>query len=54
MKALKPDKNKEAIKSIEGVFPKDMTTNGIKNKLCEIKKWEEETKPKDLKHKTKN
>ena len=54
MKTLKPDENKEDIKSIERVFPKEMATDGIKNKLCEIKKWEEKTKPKDLKHKTKN
>ena len=54
MKTLKPDENKEDIKSIEGVFPKEMATDGIKNKLCEIKKWEEKTKPKYLKHKTKN
>ena len=29
LQALKPEENKEDIKSIEGIFPKDMKTNGI-------------------------
>ena len=29
LQALKPEENKEDIKSIEGIFPKDMKTNEI-------------------------
>ena len=43
-KALKPEENKEEIKSIKGIFPKDMRTNEIKNEIYEIKKWEEKIK----------
>ena len=38
LKALKPEENKEDIKSTEGIFPKEMRTNEIKNKIHEIKK----------------
>ena len=38
--ALKPENNKEDIKSIERIFTKDMRTNEIKNEIYEIKKWE--------------
>ena len=31
LKALKPEENKQDIKSIEGIFQKDMRTNEIKN-----------------------
>ena len=41
LKALKPGENKEDIKSVKGIFPKDMRTNEIKNEIYEIKKWEE-------------
>ena len=34
-------KQAEDIKSIEGIFPKDIRTNEIKNEIYEIKKWEE-------------
>ena len=40
LKALKPQKNKGDIKSIEGIFPKEMRTNEIKNEIHETKKWE--------------
>ena len=47
--ALKPEKNKEDIKWIEGIFPKDMRTNEIKNETYEIKKWKNKIKREDLK-----
>ena len=53
LKHLKPEGNKEDIKSIEGIFPKDMKTNEIKHEMYEIKKWEEKIKQKDLKYKKK-
>ena len=40
LKALKPEEKKEDIKSVEGVFPKDMRVNEINNEIYEIKKWE--------------
>ena len=52
LKALKPEENKEDIKSVEGLFPKRMKTNEIKNEIDEIKKWEEKIKRKDSKYKT--
>ena len=54
LKSLKPEENKEYIKLIEGIFPKDMRTNAIKNEIDEIKKWEQKIKREDLKYKTKN
>ena len=48
LKALKPQENKEDIKSVEGIFPKEIRTNEIKNEIDEIKKWEEKIKRKDL------
>ena len=54
LKALKPEENKEDIKSIEGIFPKDMRTDEIKIEIYEIKKWEEKIKREYLKYKTKN
>ena len=53
LKALKSEKNKPEIKSIDGTFPKEMRTNEIKNVIDEIKKWEENIKRKDLKYETK-
>ena len=41
LKALKPEKNKEDIISIEGIFPNNMRTKEIKNEIDEIKNWEE-------------
>ena len=38
LKVLKPEYNKEYIKSIDGTFPKEMKTNEIKNEIYEIKK----------------
>ena len=46
--------NKEEIKSAEGLFPKEMRTNEIKNEIDQIKKWEETIKRKDLKYETNN
>ena len=40
LKALKPNKNKQDIKSINGTFSKQMKTNEIKNEINEIKKKE--------------
>ena len=54
LKALKPGKNKENIKSIERIFPKDMRTNELKNETDKIKKYAEETKRKKIKYKAKN
>ena len=40
LKALKPEENKEGIKSIEGIFPKDMRTNAIKNEMMKLcREW---------------
>ena len=47
LKALKLEKNKDDIKSIEGIFPKDIRTNEIKNEIYDIKKWEEKIKRED-------
>ena len=47
LKALKPQ---EELESIEGLFPKNMRTDKIKNKIYEIKKFEEKIKRKDLKY----
>ena len=38
LKALTPGENKEDIKSIEVIFPKDMGTTEIKKEIYEIKK----------------
>ena len=38
LKALKPEENKEDIKSVEGNFPEEMRTNEITNEINEIKK----------------
>ena len=40
---LKSEENQE-LNSIEGLFPKEMRTNEIKNEIYEIKKWEEKIK----------
>ena len=53
LKALKPEENQE-LESIERVFPKKIRNNENKNKIGEIKKWEEKIKKKDLKYDTKN
>ena len=38
LKALKSEANQE-LESIEGIFPKNMRTNEIKNEIDEIRKW---------------
>ena len=47
LEALRPEENQE-LESIEGLFPKNMRNNEIKNEIDEIKKWEEKIKRKDL------
>ena len=37
MKALKSEENKQDLKLIEEIFPKDVRTNKIKNEIDEIK-----------------
>ena len=44
-----PKKNHK-LKSIEGVFQKEMRNRKIKNEIDEIKKWENKIKRKDLKY----
>ena len=51
LKALKSEEDQE-LESIEGIFPKNMRTNEIKNEIEDIKKWEEKINRKDLKYKT--
>ena len=51
LKALKPKESKEP-ESIEGIFPKGMRTNEIKDKIYETKKWEEKIKWEDLQYQT--
>ena len=48
---LRPKKNQE-LETIEGIFPKKIRHNEIKNEIDEIKKWEEIIKRKDLKYET--
>ena len=49
LKVLKPEK-KEDKKSVEGIFPKAIRNNEIKNQLYDTKTWEEKIKRKDLKY----
>ena len=51
MKALKGKENQE-LKSIKGLFLKEMTADEIKNEVDEIKKWENKVKRKDLRYET--
>ena len=51
MEFLNPEKNQK-LKSIEGLFPKEMRSNEIKNEIDEIQKWEDKIKRKDLKYET--
>ena len=52
LKLLKPEEIKQDLKSIEGLFPKELTTNEIKNELAEIIGWEEKIKRNILKYET--
>ena len=45
---LQAEENKEDIKSVQIIFPKETRTNKIKNEMDEIKKWEGKIKRKDL------
>ena len=54
MAVLKPEENKEEIKSVERLFPKVMRTNEIKNEINDIKIWGSKIKEKYLKYETKN
>ena len=51
LKALKPEEIQK-LQSIEGLFPKNMGTNEIKNEIDEIRKWKEKIKRNYLKYKT--
>ena len=44
VKALKALKSEEELESIEGLFPKYMRTDEIKNEIDEIKKWKDKSK----------
>ena len=50
---MKPDENKQDIKSIDGIFPNVMKTNEMKNEIDEIKKWKGKIKREGLKYETK-
>ena len=50
LKTLIPEENREDITSIEGIFPKAIRTNVIKNETDDINKWEEKIKGKRLKY----
>ena len=54
LKVLKPEERQKYLKSIEEVLPKEMRTNEIKKQKIKTKNWEEKTKRKKLKYKTKN
>ena len=43
LKSSRPEENEE-VESIEGLIPKKMKSNEIKNEIDEIKKWEEKKK----------
>ena len=47
LKALKPEESRHYIKSIDGIFSKEMRTNEIKNEIYKIKKWEGKIKRTD-------
>ena len=49
LKVLKPVEHQQKPKSIEGLFPKDLKHNEIKNELNEIKRLEEKIDRNDLK-----
>ena len=53
LKALKSEENQE-LESIEGLFPKNMRTDGIEIQIDEIRKWGKKIERKDLKYKTNN
>ena len=53
LKALKQEENNEP-ESTEGIFPKGMRTNEIKDEIHEIKKWNDKIKLEHLKYKTKS
>ena len=48
IQVLKPEENKEDTKPVEGLFPKGMRNNEIKNKISEINVWEEKITQIDL------
>ena len=54
IKERKPEKNKEDIKSIEGLFAKEIRTSEIKNEIYEIRKLENLIKQEDLEYETNN
>ena len=52
LEVLKPEENKEDIKSVERLFPKEMRNDEIKNEIDEIEKRENKSKRKDLRFET--
>ena len=50
VKALSAEK--QELKSIAGLFQKNMRTNEVKYEIDEVRKWNEEIKGKDLTYKT--
>ena len=48
LRLLKLEENQQDPKSVEGIFPKVMRTNKIKNEIDEIKNWEEKNLKKYL------
>ena len=40
LKVLKPEESQQDLKSVEGLFLKEIRTNDIKNELDEIAGWE--------------
>ena len=51
LKALKQE-DKQELESIEGIFPENMRTVEVKNKIDKIIKWEEENNWKDFEYKS--
>ena len=47
LEVLKSEENQQDLKSIKGIFPKEMRTNEIKNEINEIKKWGKKLKEKN-------
>ena len=52
LKVLKSGEIQQDLKSIEGLSPKEMRTNEIKNEFDEITGWEDKIKTNNLKYET--
>ena len=53
LKALTTEVNKEDIKAIEHIFPKEIRSNETKNEIDKNKKWQEKSKQNNSKYETK-